>query len=408
MILSTIKLRYKFTRVSNTCPAYYKIIIFLLVLQSLNPWFLWNDYLKYLISGIAFLASCYLYVTNKINKKIKRNVITAALLFVLLIYLNIQFNFNGILNKLISAITYFLLITGTSNEQKIEIWKFIQKCFAWILCISLIGWCFHLIGLDTPSYYTSFGHYEYYNHFLFLERVTSYTLVERFSSVFLEPGHVGTVLPLFLYINGYDLKEKYNIIFFIALLFTLSLAGYVLLIIGLFFNFILKSKLRVSALIGFVVIIAGITLVIKTYNGGDNILNNLIIMRLEMEDGKMAGDNRVSNYIQLKYEDVMNSSSRYMGIGTENVSKLTDGDEHGNAGYKLFILSHGLTGLILVLLLYGYYSLAQSNKLCCFTFYILYCISFIQRSYPVWDIFLIILICGVPFLNAQYNNNRIL
>jgi cytochrome b subunit of formate dehydrogenase len=65
---------------------------------------------------------------------------------------------------------------------------------------------------------------------------------------------------------------------------------------------------------------------------------------LEINDGKMAGDQRVSEGFEKDYENFWDSTDIFFGKHKEN--------EVGDSGYKVFIYSNGLVGLFLLALFY--------------------------------------------------------
>ena len=72
----------------------------------------------------------------------------------------------------------------------------------------------------------------------------------RFSGPFAECGHMSMICAFLLYANRFNLQQWYNIVFFISVLFSLSLAGYVLLGLGLLlYSMKLVIVLRTSILL---------------------------------------------------------------------------------------------------------------------------------------------------------------
>lgn len=65
------------------------------------------------------------------------------------------------------------------------------------------------------------------------------------------------------------------------------------------------------------------------YNDGDNMLHNLIILRLEIDDGEMAGNNRVSKDFSTEYESFLQTSDVVFG-------RDYDYSNFGDSGYKVF------------------------------------------------------------------------
>ena len=78
------------------------------------------------------------------------------------------------------------------------------------------------------------------------------------------------------------------------------------------------------------------------YNGGDNLLQDLIIARMEINDGELAGNNRTTESFDKEYDSFMQSSDVLFG-------RQRDNSEFGNSGYKVYIYQYGVVGLILLI-----------------------------------------------------------
>lgn len=126
---------------------------------------------------------------------------------------------------------------------------------------------------------------------------------------------------------------------------TFSLAAYVLFVVIIFFNMWCQRKDIVKKMVAAVFFLAAICIVAFYYNGGDNLIHDLILMRLEIEDGEMVGDNRVTDDFQMEFDDFLQSSDIFLG-------REMDWSTFGNSGFRVYIYENGLIGLLLVILLY--------------------------------------------------------
>ena len=80
---------------------------------------------------------------------------------------------------------------------------------------------------------------------------------------------------------------------------------------------LLKSKnpiLNLLLLIGF---LFALYFYFSTLNNGNNVINNLIIHRLKIEDGDIAGNNRSSEDLNIYFEQFMKKDDSFWGIGPE-------------------------------------------------------------------------------------------
>ncbi len=377
----------------------YKCSIFLFALQSLRPWFFWDSVVVYCIEAFALIMSCLLLHQSNVTWRIvsKYNFITFVILYFFLLYLNDLHSILGYIYISAKSFVYLVLLVYTSNSYKSDIWQFIMKWFSVLLGISIIAWIAYLLGVRWSYTLAEYGNYNFHNYGFFLFDVGGRGLNIRFSSIILEPGHLGTVLPLILFLNNYDFRKVYNILFLIAILFTLSLSGYVLLVVGYIFKALTNSTSKLFAVSFCVILLALLFVVAPNYNGGNNIVNQKISSRIDIKNNV---EERSTSSMDLMYREVMNSDKIFFGLGNDYINRMTGGSA-GNAGYRPFIVAHGMIGAVLTILLYCYYPATQRFKFKSLMFSMLYILSLMQRAYPWWDFFLMILLCGVPFFNTQ-------
>lgn len=206
---------------------------------------------------------------------------------------------------------------------------------------------------------------------------TLWAFFPRFSSVFLEPGHLGTAATLLLSTQFGKWKKWYNIVLLVALLLTFSLAAYVIYVVVIFLKLWVQRKQFIGKLIMMVAFISTIVVGSFFYNNGENLLHDLILIRLEVEDGEMAGNNRVTEDFDTDFEKLCESSAVIFGKKREN-------PEFGNSGYKVFIYENGIVGTVLMLIFY----IASLGKIrdrrATASAFILALLGFIVRGYPLW------------------------
>jgi len=163
-------------------------------------------------------------------------------------------------------------------------------------------------------------------------------LLPRFFGYFDEPGVVGTISGVLLLCNNYDLKKKINIPIFVAGILSFSLAFLIITFVyGLLFG---STKFKI--VLAITVAVAGIFLL------DNEILRKYIFKRLEFEDGKLAGDNRMSSGFEYYYESFSKTDNYYFGMGNNASVK----HNYGGASYKDFIVDFGLIPFIIFILLF--------------------------------------------------------
>lgn len=283
----------------------------------------------------------------------------------------------------------------------------LTKMFAMILIPAII---LHLLIKYVPI--PPFGMfsdplYGYYSNYIFnIHSLSVYS--DRFNACFCEPGHLGMIMAFIIYINNFCVKKWYVLVCLIALFLTLSLAGYVLLLLG-FLLFSLSNNYHSKV---FKYLISGVFLtfiiyyIAIDYNGGHNYVNEKIIQRLKYDEERgIKGNNRTNAFADSYFESVGLSD---LFIGLRNREIMSDLDING-AGYKMFIIEYGIFSLVLTFVLYFifYKKSPQNKRKYCLGLLILYSAAFIQRAYPFWPAWLIPYICYCMDISFKKNNIKI-
>lgn len=277
-----------------------------------------------------------------------------------------------------SMVTYYCVfrINIELAEKSLTL---ICKGFAVFLVVSMFFFFLYIIGVPLPGIPVNKIEYSYTNYFFFLlddRELWNILFLPRFNSVFLEPGHMGTTIVMLLATQIDKWKKWYNIILFIALLLSFSLAAYCLLVILLFLRlWIMRRKLlvKVLGLVSFMAVIVGGSFV---YNDGDNMLNNLIVMRLEVSDtgDDFKGNNRVSEDFEKEFESFLNSSDVLFG---------RDFAVWGNSGYRVYIYDYGMVGFVLFLVFYFFAFRTGNDIRAIITAFVMSLTNFWIRGYPM-------------------------
>ena len=159
---------------------------------------------------------------------------------------------------------------------------------------------------------------------------------------------------------------------------TFSLAAFVLLVIVLFVNAWIKGKRilpKLLCLIGFIVIVS---IGAIFYNDGDNLLNTLIIERLEIDDGKLVGDNRVTDTFEAAFNDFLQTDDILFGREYELAEF-----GWGNAGYRVYIYDYGFVVLVLTILFYILAVWSSMERRAVISMFVIAVASFWVRATPL-------------------------
>ncbi len=352
-------------------------------LGSMSPWFMWGIGSFYPLVAAFFLIGA-LVISNTMEEPIfnrKDYLLPFAAFLLFAIYLNFSTgrNLNGYVMLVFKAVIFYCLFR--MDLQKLQqIANFIVKVMGVLLAASLAGHFLYLMGFSLPGKDVQLGEfYSFTNYYLFLlDDRNLFAFVPRFNSYFPEPSHVGSAAAFLLFTQRGQWKKWYNMVLLATIFFSFSLAAYVYLTAIVFLNLWIKKKQMVrKLLLTIFIFLAGIVTAF-TYNGGDNLVHDLILLRLEVEDGQLAGDNRISGNFEKDYDNFLDSSDIVFGRVFEN-------DEFGNAGYKPFFYDHGLVGIVLMLLFYIVAMRGASNRRAAISSLILAGLYFIVSAFMLYE-----------------------
>ncbi len=357
--------------------------ILLAFFGSLNPWFMWPLGALYALpAGMLIGAAMMISKTTKDkwfnNEHFVAPTMGYALISTYMLIVN-QTNINGYIVNLFH-IAIFFSVFRLRTEKLEALMTFLCKVMGTLLAVSIPAFLLYLVGFPFVGVDAAYGDdlYSYTNYFLFMiDDRTLWAFFPRFSSVFLEPGHLGTATALLLSTQFGKWKKWYNFILLVALLLTFSLAAYVIYVVVIFLKLWVQGKQFIEKLLMTVAFIATIVVGSFFYNNGENLLHDLILIRLEVEDGELAGNNRVTEDFDTDFEKLCESSDVIFGMKREN-------PEFGNSGYKVFIYENGIVGTILMLAFYITSLGKIRNRKTAASAFILALLGFIVRGYPLW------------------------
>lgn len=366
--------------------AIYLLAIVITFFSTWTAWFTWK------LHGIhqflcAFLIATSFIFSRTLTRPIfsRRNYIVPFSAFAVYFYLSVLLrgaNVFGLLNATCSIIVLGSLF-ALEKKELIRIGNFLSKITGAILVPSILFYLMYLTGRSLPHYHVKCPFVDYsfenYTFFMVVDNDT-FTLVPRFTSYFLEPAHLamGCIVLLASQIGKWN--RWYNIALFVAILLSFSLAGYVFLAIVLVGAAWMKGRAVIGKLIALAVIMLGIGIGSMFYNQGDNLVNTLIVERLSVDsDGKMAGDNRVTDSFLREYEKFIGTSRAILGEGGDKMERFG----FGNAGYRVFIYSNGLFLTVYLLVVFYLIASTSKEKRAKVVFWTIHLVSFIPHAIPL-------------------------
>lgn len=373
---------------SNLGNLIYGLLLLLISLKSLNFYILSNVNMLLLI--IATLAISVFYIDLRTIKSI---YVPTLILFVFYFLFNAVKSFSvGAIFPLLIYVPLFLI----PDHRKSYICNIVINILATFIVVSLLCWILYLLGFNLNYVEIDTDGRVLKDYGLFLR---NHELIPRFQSLFMEPGHLGTISALMVYIKKYNFKSFACLTFLLASLFSLSLASYLLLFIGFIIKILSSSDTKKRNILLYMIAFSffiGILAYIS-YENQDSILYQKVFSRLEFKNGQMVGNNRYSRLFEAYYETRMQSLDiTLLGMGED----FRFDSFPGNAGYKVYIIVNGIISGILLLLMY--LSLTAPYK----SFYIygllfLNFLSFLQRAYAHTYFFIILFILALPYIKAK-------
>lgn len=266
--------------------------------------------------------------------------------------------------------TVFLLMSDSVKRLTFNIFV---KVYAVILSLGIIEYVLFLQGLYIPIGITTrenaAANYDLIQCLFSFISLYSDDYV-RFQSLANEPGLIGTLCALLLFVMD---RKEHKIAFFvfvIAGILTLSLAFYILFLLYILFQ--MRSKRNV------LVAVACLVILYMAYNiFKDTASVELVTERIE--SGQDA-DNRTSDQFEQHLNQMMSSSRIWFGMGYGAIEDLYISDG-GNSGAKVCFYHIGIFGIILLFVMYTYLILKKKGvNYISFCFLVAFWMSFYQRD----------------------------
>lgn len=318
---------------------------------SLYPWFTWS------ISSIYFVIVLPLFLfALALNRKMRYPLLQRTKVYAsIACYIAASFcmsllghySFLGTIAMLIQ-VPIFYSILRLDREELMRLSDFLCQAMAWMMCISIPFFVYHLAGGSLPHQfaYNEKLQYTFDNYYFFMINDSNERIIPRFHAFFLEPGHLGTACTFLLLTQIGKWKRWYNIVLTFTSLITLSLAAYVLMAMAFFLAIWIRKRAVVGKVLITITFVGAFFVFAMNYNRGVNVVNMLIVERLSIDDdGKIEGDNRVNNEFKKEFDRYIESGEILTG-GPKTMDKF----EWGNAGYRVFIYSYGMVTTLLVIL----------------------------------------------------------
>ena len=287
---------------------------------------------------------------------------------------------------------------------QIKVYKNFKLFMVVMSVLGIIAFLSYVLHLPIPYrnvdfYNDSFAasYVDYGFAFLFSE----YGAV-RLCGLFNEPGAFGTLLGFLLCADNYNLKDRKNIILFIAACMTFSVAFVAISILFL----LLKVRKQPHVIIP--IIVAGVFLIIMLVSfASDNPIVQVFIERFSFEDGLLSMDDRTNDKVDKVFQAVIGGENFFWGYGTGYLHS-TDVEDTGST-YKTVIIDYGVLGFII---LYGFVILAALKKskknIRAINFVVCFALSIYQRPNIYTLVHFVVLFGGIQYILSQSKNLSII
>ncbi len=319
--------------------------------STLYPWPLWPiaGHVETVAGFVLLLA--FIFKPHNENTILTRNdFLLAVLLYATLeVYQRLVGNSNVVRFMSIPFhVVIFMILFRLDKEVLPRLMQFITKFMAIIELPAIFFFILYIFGFPLPytdaSYDNEFYFFTNYYFFLIDDRFLTW-LFPRFQAYFVEPNHNGCACVFLLFYQCGKWKKWYNIVLLTSVLLSFSLTAYVLLVVVMFLNLWRKRKRFLLKIIIPIAIIGSVIGGSFLYNDGNNLVHDLILIRLEVEDGDIAGNNRVTKNFEHDFDRFLKSDDILFG-------RKRDMTEFGNSGYKVYIYEKGFVGLFLLIAFY--------------------------------------------------------
>lgn len=384
----------------NHLPSSYKlfrILILFLFIVSMYPWFTWGVDSKLIWTLAVPILTAFRLLNRQYFDQYSVNKFAALFTFVLIMWMQRQTLMAAVFGiGLWWSIYIFLQL---KEQYKKDIVEYITKWFGLLLGVSLVYFVISKAGVPLPHntivFNTSSSYDTFNNYYLYVQ--PAYADSFRFSGIFLEPGHMTMGLAPLIYLNKYNVKNRYCLMLLAAQLFSFSLAGYLLLFFGFIWqnmtekNNIHKVRSLILSFFAF-----SVFLFLSASLFGEDLFSSLILDRLQVENGSIVGNDRMNDYFASVFSSYVASSDFLFGMGDFDAEGFFQG--HGNSGWQVYAYMYGLIGLIAAGLSYISPYIKQHNA-STLGFCILLILILMGNGYPTWWCMLIHLTIGATVLS---------
>ena len=293
-----------------------------------------------------------------------------------------------------------LYLIPLPREYQKDLLRFVTKWIAISLIPGLlIYWITLFVNLPSMGMYVYPSYDPFVNHIFYLKSTHDTGMFVRFNAYLLEPGHLAMMCEFFLMANKFDFKKNpWLWVMVVAIMFSFSLAGYLITFTG----FVLLKVNTIGRALAMLAVLAGLIVGVQNFSGGDNAVNQLILDRLKYDEEKgIQGNNRFFHNTDFEYQKALKNGDYWAGVSHKANMALI-----GGSGFKIYILKHGLIGVLLVLAFYIALIPPRPDWHFTLAFLFILALCFVQNSYPGWSSWLMPYVLGLNIYSKRGDDDQ--
>jgi hypothetical protein len=354
-------------------------IVGILLIINIQPYFTWSLMSEKILKVIIEVLTLGLFFLKM--KRINRTDLNMLVSFFLI--LSMMAFFNGLNFFGFFPVVLLFVMPFVSYGFMRETYSYFFNTYALFTLLSLIVLFMLLLGISFPSIIipplNSLKNFDYIAYpFLVMPTGDGIIMINqfgRFFGPFDEPGVIGTVSLLILYIEKFNLKKWQNKILLVSGIISFSLFFYLAsFIYAIYYVFVNRTRLiyKTFLVLGFAVF--------TFFSFENEFFSTYIWQRVEWDSNNstIRGDNRADEDLKFYFESIKGTKIYYWGLGLYDTHLMTSFD--GSAGFRNAILRHGFVSLMLYFLffiVYAYQKIGKNNVLILFV--VLFFITLYQR-----------------------------
>lgn len=335
----------------------------------------------------AIIGVFYLFTQKKLDSNNFLYLIPLIIFFLFHVFHTFGGYSGSYIHELL-AIGSFVLF---SREMKIKTFKAFSVILIICNSISLILYFLNIFGykgFEEVIFYSDGLRMGTYKKWFIFALLNDSSVLTRLCGIFNEPGGLGTVTALVFAATYKKIKGFWSFVLLLSIIFSFSMAGYLLIFVFLAFHLGKRNKLN-YVWIGLVI---GLFLLVPTIDWGNEKIN-YFVQRFAFQDGHLVGDNRITTSFMTDFYQMLESNDMLFGKG------VTYTAASGNSSWLNIIMELGVMGSLLFVgtWVFAYIKNSSKNK-DCILLLIVFLLSLYQRPWTISNSYGYVVMIGAQAL----------